>query len=228
MTSLQNTLLSVIIPSFNAQAYLAETIKSVLDQNWMPLEILLIDDGSTDDTIRVAEKFCDHIKIFKGPHQGLAATRNLGMSKAVGDFYIHLDSDDLLTPNSISILMQNLQAEHDMITGKFESFVSPELAEHQKQRYAPPHGPQRGHLPGTTLVRASTFKRFGDLDPSFGARADLEWWIRVRDQGANIGMLDDILLLRRIHGNNMSLRDQESQTMNTLKTIRETLKRKRS
>jgi glycosyltransferase involved in cell wall biosynthesis len=228
MNDCNDELVSVIIPTLNAEAYLAETIESVLNQNWESLEILVVDDGSKDGSIAVASNFGSRVKILQGQHQGLAATRNRGMLGASGAYFLHLDSDDLLWPQSIPILMRNLGAEHDMVTGKFECFVSPELPRSVAERFVLSPGPQLGHLPGTSLVRAAAFRKFGGLDISFCGRADLEWWIRARDQGASIAMVEDTVLRRRIHDNNLSLRHRESQATSVLKTVQAVLQRRRA
>lgn len=99
---MSNPLVSIIIPVYNAERYLAETITSVLAQTYQNKEIILVDDGSADDSFTVAEKFTDPcIKILKQVHKGAAAARNLGLQAAKGEYIQFLDADDLLSPDKI-------------------------------------------------------------------------------------------------------------------------------
>lgn len=223
-------LLSVIIPTFNAEAYLAETLASVLRQNWAPLEILVVDDGSSDRSIAVAESFGSRIRIIACPHRGLAATRNSGITAARGEFLLHLDADDLLTPDSISVRMEALLAEPelDMVVGKLECFVSPEIPAEASARYVLPPEPQPGHLPGAAIIRASTFVKFGLLNEDFVVNADLDWSVRVKDEGAHIRHLDEVVVKRRIHGNNLTIARKRELDTTRLKILRASLARRRS
>ncbi|MBK6741483.1 MAG: glycosyltransferase [Hydrogenophilales bacterium] len=221
--------LSVIIPTFNAEAYLAETLESVLRQNWEPLEILVVDDGSSDRSMAVAENFGHRVRIIACPHRGLAATRNSGIAAARGGFLLHLDADDLLTPNSISVRMAILLAEPqlDMVVGKLECFVSPEIPADECARYVLPPAPQLGHLPGAAIIRASTFLKFGVLNEDFVVNADLDWSVRVKDEGANICQLDDVVVKRRIHGNNLTIVHNQELDTTRLTIMRASLARRR-
>jgi glycosyltransferase involved in cell wall biosynthesis len=222
-------LLSVVIPTFNAEAYLAETLASVLRQNWEPLEILVVDDGSSDRSIAVAENFDSRIRIIACPHRGLAATRNSGITAARGEFLLHLDADDLLTPHSISGRMEILLAEPglDMVVGKLECFVSPEIPAAECARYLLPAEPQLGHLPGAAIIRASTFLKFGLLNEDFVVNADLDWSVRARDEGAHIRHLDDVVVKRRIHGKNLTIAHKHELDTSRLKILRASLARRR-
>jgi glycosyltransferase involved in cell wall biosynthesis len=104
---------SVVIPCFNGEKFLSETIQSVLQQSFQPLEILVVDDGSTDGSVRIAKSFGDRVCVFHQPNQGESVARNRGIELARGDFVAFLDADDIwhekkleeqlasLKPNSI-------------------------------------------------------------------------------------------------------------------------------
>ena len=90
-------LFSTIIPTFNRSSLLQRTIKSALMQDPRP-QIIVVDDGSTDDTQQMLAKFGDQIEVFTQPNRGPGAARNLGVSHATGDYLAFLDSDDLFLP----------------------------------------------------------------------------------------------------------------------------------
>src|SRR5690242_20716958 len=99
----QNTfqpLISIIIPVYNAEVYIKSTIKSVLCQTYTNFEIVVVDDGGTDESIRLIEALNDpRIRIIRQPNQGVSVARNNGVAAAKGDYIAFLDSDDLWYPN---------------------------------------------------------------------------------------------------------------------------------
>jgi glycosyltransferase involved in cell wall biosynthesis len=95
-------LVSIIIPVYNAEAYLAQTIQSALDQTWPNKEILMINDGSTDNSLAIIRQFdSDIIKIYSQENQGASVARNYGLKQAQGEYIQFLDADDLLSPDKI-------------------------------------------------------------------------------------------------------------------------------
>jgi glycosyltransferase involved in cell wall biosynthesis len=222
-------LMSVIVPAYNAEAYLAETLASVLRQNWEPLELLVVDDGSSDRTVAVAKDFGDLARVIACSHRGLAATRNSGITAAHGEFILHLDADDLLTPMSIFTRMQHFTAEatFDMVVGKLMCFLSPELSNEERARYAMPPDPQQGHLPGAAIIRAAAFDKYGLLDERLAVNADLDWWVRARDEGARVRLIEDVVVKRRIHGKNLTLMSKAELDASRLQIVRASLARRR-
>jgi len=97
------SLVSILIPAYNAEAWLADTIKSALAQTWPRKEIIIVNDGSKDATLAVAQKFATaNVQVATQPNQGAAATRNKLASLAQGDYLQWLDADDLLSPDKVS------------------------------------------------------------------------------------------------------------------------------
>jgi glycosyltransferase involved in cell wall biosynthesis len=95
-------LVSVVVPCFNAERFLQPAILSCLNQTWDRIELLIVDDGSTDDSLAIAKAAeSARCKVFKQNHRGAAAARNLGLSMAQGDFIQYLDADDLIAPDKI-------------------------------------------------------------------------------------------------------------------------------
>lgn len=99
---MHNPLVSIIIPVYNSEQFLAETIGSAINQTWTNKEILLIDDGSTDDSLSIAKSYeSDRIKVFHQENKGASAARNYGLREARGEYIQFLDADDLLSENKI-------------------------------------------------------------------------------------------------------------------------------
>src|ERR1700728_3323489 len=102
-------LVSILIPAFNAEGSIAETLRSAIGQTWKRREIIVVDDGSTDGTLAVARRFeADGVKVFTKENQGAAATRNAAFSWSQGDYIQWLDADDLLSPDKIARQVESL------------------------------------------------------------------------------------------------------------------------
>src|SRR6476646_2026610 len=106
--------ISIIIPAFNAQATIEETIASVQNQTFSDFEIIVIDDGSTDDTLRIVQQISDpHLRIFSYSNGGTSVARNNGISQATGDYIAFLDADDLWTPDKLERQLQALKTHSE-------------------------------------------------------------------------------------------------------------------
>ncbi len=108
-----NTLVSILIPIYNAEAWITETLESVLSQTWQHKEIILVDDGSTDNSLIIAKSFeSPVVKVLGQENQGASAARNRALREAQGDFIQYLDADDLLAPDKIERQIQLLSARN--------------------------------------------------------------------------------------------------------------------
>jgi glycosyltransferase involved in cell wall biosynthesis len=111
-------LVSVIIPAYNASAFILETVHSVLNQSYASVEVVIINDGSTDDTEEVLNKINDNrVVVFHRSNHGVSASRNFGLEKAKGEYVVFFDADDLMTPDFIKSRVEFL------INNPFFSFV---------------------------------------------------------------------------------------------------------
>ncbi|WP_293297035.1 glycosyltransferase [Pedobacter sp. UBA4863] len=100
-------LVSVIIPLYNAEKYISETIESVLNQTYQNIEIIIIDDGSTDNSLALAKSYENSkIKVFSQDNKGVSSARNFGISIAKGDYIQFLDADDLIAPSKIELQIE--------------------------------------------------------------------------------------------------------------------------
>lgn len=113
---MDNPLVSVIIPFFNNERHLGDAIRSAMDQTWTNLEIILIDDGSKDNSYAVASSFDDErISIFRQENSGASAARNKGLREAKGEFIQYLDADDLISSGKIEAQMRLLLDNKDYL-----------------------------------------------------------------------------------------------------------------
>jgi len=120
-------LVSILIPAFNAEQWLVDTLRSAIAQTWEQKEIIVVDDGSTDQTLAIARKFeSGNVRVYTQKNQGAAATRNKAFSLCQGDYVQWLDADDLMSPNKIASQMEALdrcQSKRTLLSGSWGRFM---------------------------------------------------------------------------------------------------------
>jgi glycosyltransferase involved in cell wall biosynthesis len=195
-------LVSVIIPVRDTAAYLGESIQSVLAQDYRPIEVIVVDDGSTDDSIAVAASFPEVI-CLRQDRQGAAAARNHGIARAQGAFVAFQDADDIWQPNKLTVQLEWLLShpETGFVAACYRNFLAPGIARPAWLREDQLANPQRGGV-SNLVVRRSVFEAIGvfPTDVQFGA--DLDWTMRAKDARIVSEILPDVLVSRRIHAAN--------------------------
>ena len=194
---------SVIIPSYNAGAYLAQAVSSVRKQrisNNLTTEIIVIDDGSTDDSMEQLSSGSNLI-VLRQSHQGAAAARNYGMKEATGDYLLFLDADDVLMPDAIESFCQGLLQNEDavVVLGMAEDFISEELDAKQAGGLSKKEFPYSGVLAGCCFGERKALLGVGFFDTSLKAGENVDWLARLRNSGLNTVQLDVVTVSRRIH-----------------------------
>ena len=206
-----NFSISVIIPVYNCDRYLGEAIESVLKQTYQPSEIIIIDDGSTDKSAEVAKSFGDLIKYELQENGGAATARNRGTELATGDYFAFLDADDLWTENKLKLQIEafNKNPQLDMVFGYVEQFHSPELPDNIKSKIYCPSGSMKGHHVGTMMIKRDALFRIGKFDENLNIADFIDWYLKATQAGLQSFMLPEVLLKRRLHDTNMSIRQRD-------------------
>jgi glycosyltransferase involved in cell wall biosynthesis len=215
-------LVSAIIPVYNGERYLVEAVESVLAQTYRPLEILVIDDGSTDGSAEAASRLAPPVRAFLQPHSGAAAARNRGIALARGSFFAFLDADDLWLENKLALQMEAFRDrfELDAVFGHIEQFLSPDLDEDARKKIECPRRILQGRSHVTMLIRQEAFLRVGPFASDWHVGEFLDWYARAVDAGLKNLMLDAVLAKRRLHAGNMGIRmsDRKSDYVRILKS----------
>jgi glycosyltransferase involved in cell wall biosynthesis len=218
--------ISVIIPVYNGERYLAAAVESVIRQSHAPLEILIIDDGSTDGTGQLVHGFAGPIRYVYQENQGPAAARNLGVTLARGELIAFLDADDLWLPEKLerqaALLFTNPAI--DMVFGQVEQFSSPDLPEDFSYIA---HQSQDGLHIGAMLIRRTAFAQVGPFATHYQAGEFIDWYARAMSVGLTQQMLAEVVMRRRLHGNNMMIR-QKSATASYTQILKAALRRRRT
>ncbi len=217
-------LVSCIVPVFNGARYLAEALDSILAQTWRPLEVIVVDDGSTDGTAHIAAGYGERISYLRQANAGPAAARNRGLDAAAGKFIAFLDADDLWHEEKLARQMARFEVrpELDLCSAHVENFWSPDM---KRENDRPSDIGLAKTQPGATqaiVARRALFDRIGPFDAAPMHRDTMEWLSRAVDAGAVMETLPDVLVFRRIHRNNMSWRrgdDDRDELLRSVKTI---------
>lgn len=197
---------SCVIPVFNGARYVAQAIQSVLGQSHPVVEIIVVDDGSTDATSEVVQSFGDRVTYLYQSNAGPASARNRGIEAASGQLIALLDSDDLWMPDKTSIQIAQFQARPQLqvCTAQMQNFWSSEV-EHEIASLQDGQLTQvQPNLGSSFMARRSFFDAIGLLDPMFKHRDIQELIVRASDRGLETVALSDVLVKRRIHDSNLS------------------------
>ncbi|MCS4436601.1 glycosyltransferase [Aquiflexum gelatinilyticum] len=209
ISSPDSLLVSVVIPCFNHGKFLAESINSVLDQTYSPIEIIVVNDGSTDNTKEVAGAF-PMVKYVYQENQGLSAARNAGIKNSEGEFLVFLDADDLLLKDAIDFNQRLLLDDISLafVSGGYNL----ETADYEiipKQRIIDTNNAyllllERNYIEmhGTVMYRRWVFEEFL-FDTSLKACEDYDLYLKIA-RNHPVAHHSKILTVYRMHGNNMS------------------------
>lgn len=227
-------LVSCVIPVHNGRDFLAEAIDSVIAQGWSRMQIIVIDDGSTDGSAEIAARYAG-VEVLFQDRAGVAAARNAGLARAEGDYVAFLDADDLWLPGKLAAQMALLavapapaycltwvrhqamdrfrlapdgdgQAMFAGADGKPVAVTLPDPA------------PTPGRLMSCLLAPRVVFDRVGPISTATRTRADQDWFLRAAEAGVSELMVPEALVSRRIHGRNHSLA-ADSRVMDDFLTI---------
>lgn len=221
--------ISVIIPAFNAVSYIGEALQSVLAQTAPADEIIVVNDGSTDNTAREAEKF-PGIRILHQDNQGCAAARNNGINASSGEWLAFLDADDVWLPEKLSLQEDYLKNHPSCpaVFGMVDCFISPEIDEKQQAKLFCPEGPLSGICAGAMLIRRDAFFSVGAFDPQMRLSQFIEWFNRFSGSGLTYHVLPDVVLRRRVHLTNTTALKREEVHRNYLQIARSRMLRSKN
>jgi glycosyltransferase involved in cell wall biosynthesis len=182
---------SIVIPVYNGADYVAQAIESALQQSYPKIEVLVVNDGSTDQgaTTRIAQSFGERIRYFEKPNGGVATALNLGIEKMTGDYFSWLSHDDLYLPEKVATQVEILGSLADRETVLYSDYhlvdeasrvITTVRLDHQMLSSKPLYSVLRGSVHGcSTLVPRSAFERFGRFDPALATTQDYALWFKM-------------------------------------------------
>lgn len=202
-------LISVVIPAYNAAPFLGEALESVWAQCYRPLEVIVVDDGSTDATAEVAGAAASEgpMRVLRQAHAGAAAARNAGVREADGPLLAFLDSDDVWLPHKLARQIAELGRDDgpELCFGQLQAFADPRLSAEERRRLLIPTEPISAWSASSLLVARADFHRVGPLDAQWRVGEFIAWFARARECGLHGLVLPEVLVRRRVHGRNATL-----------------------
>ena len=212
-------LISVVIPAYNAEQFLDETLESVLSQTYENWECIIVNDGSTDNTESIAKKWCEkdaRFRYFYKENSGASDTRNFGIKEARGEYIAFLDADDLYMPNFLKVCLENLvEKDVDLVAPKMLEFwdVRNGVIEDEDKKdylYSGKEGialfSHSNRLTMALLCKKSVMDEVGGFTWHKKAE-DLHCWLKVLFAGYKIYRLGEYYAYRRMHNNSWSSMD---------------------
>lgn len=210
---------TVVIPCYNYAHFLPQAIESCLNQDHSPLEVLVVDDESTDDSVSVANSYGEKVRCVRQKNQGVGVARNTGMREAVHDFVIFLDADDMLAPGAVRRFLktyQDAEVEPGVIAG-CTLLVDKEAVSLDRD----PHPPLFAGVRQVMLEEAIMFTPFAPTvlakkdfllslggfetdDRTYRGSEDKSMWIQVATSGRPLLLLGEVVIHYRVHGSSMS------------------------
>jgi glycosyltransferase involved in cell wall biosynthesis len=223
------SLVSVIIPVYNGDRYLAEAIESAIAQTYQPMEIIAIDDGSTDITAEIAKSYAPAVRYIYQPNSGTAAARNQGIKVANGEYLAFLDADDIWLPNKLKIQMMAFEADShlDIVTGYVEQFISPELNLEVVKEIDYSANLMPGYIPTAMVIKRQSFFRLGWFDERYQGAEFISWYVQAYEQSFEINVLPDVVAKRRLHQTNNGIVNS-SYKKDMIKILKASLERRRT
>lgn len=223
-------LVSCIVPVFNGAQYLREAVDSILAQTHRPLEMIVVDDGSSDDTPTILASYGSQLRSLWQPNGGMTSARSRGIEAARGVFLSFLDADDRWHPEKLARQVSRFNARPELgaCVTHVQNFWAAELRdEAQRFRHHRVAAPLPGYIAQALMVRRDVFERVGPFDPMWVHANELDWFLRAAERGILIELLPDVLTYRRIRRDSMSRLDGEASRDEHLLVIKRHLDRVR-
>jgi glycosyltransferase involved in cell wall biosynthesis len=195
---------TVIVAAHNGERFLREALDSLFAQDFDAFEVVFVDDGSTDCTAEIARSF--PVRYRYQENLGLASARNAGLAMARGELIAFLDDDDVLPPSKLDLQARYLREHPEIgcVLGRQE-WIFEDGNEPAGLERDPFFGDLGGVPFGSAMIRRSALESVGGFDPTYAYAEDRDLFVRLREHGVEIVVLQDIVLYRRLHDSNMTL-----------------------
>jgi len=209
-----NSLVSIIIPSYNCERYVSEAIESALAQTYKNIEIIVVDDGSTDNTESAVKPYVNRVQYIKKSNGGPASARNIGIKHAKGEFLAFLDADDCWRPEKIEKQMSAMKrypkvgmvACHQYVTNSEMQIIGEvKYPNYSKRSIFIKQMIVRNGAGGGSgcLIRGSSIKKVGLFDENLRGTEDWDMWLRIVME-YDIYFVDEFLVKARLLNNSVS------------------------
>ena len=196
---------SVIMATKNAEQYIAEALDSLSAQTFKDFEIVIVDADSTDGTRRIAERY-PRVTLLPQNGEGFAHAWNVGITAARAPLISFLDSDDIWSVSKLATQVRYFEDYPliECVVGRVQFFLNDEGSIPPGFKPSLLEGTHVAYMPGTSMLRRSVFDKLGLFEPQWKITNDIIWFAKLRNSGAQIGIIDDTVLRKRVHAKNFS------------------------
>jgi len=210
MTS-EDVRVSVMIGVYNGARYLGEAIDSVLAQTHPPYELIVVDDGSEDESGAVASSYGPPVRCIRQERGGMAASRNRAIKEASGSYFAFLDADDRFPPDKLERQLGVFYGDPrlDVVYGHVTEFLSPDLDEAARSLLRAPLHDVPWPTPNLMLVRRESFFRVGLFSTHLKVGIGVDWHARAKESGLKSAVPPFVVLERRLHAENNGIRQRQ-------------------
>lgn len=206
-------LVSVVIPVYNMQAFLADTLDSVLASEYPNLEVIVMDDGSTDGSLAVARDYAvrdERVRVFTQPNAGVCKARNRAIAEARGELILPVDADNLITPRFIADAVAALMADSEVkVVAPRADFFGDRTGEWRLPPFSLHLLARKNIMDTCALYRKADWERVGGYCEEIIAREDWEFWISVLKDGGKVVRLPEIALHYRVRNQSKRVTDRQ-------------------
>jgi len=220
-------LVSVIIPVYNGEEFIRDAIAHIMSQNYSALEIIIVDDGSTDKTSEIIEGLSVDIRYFRQPNAGPASARNRGIRDASADLLVFLDVDDLWPENNLHLLVDEMRSEPDADVIRGYAQIMEYNEETGEYDFVGNPVEAFPDYIGAAIYRSSAFEKVGLFDTTLKYGEDTDWFNRADELELKVKRLEDMTLLVRRHGKNMT-NGKDIVELGGLRVIKKSIDRERA
>lgn len=209
-TPVSHQLISIVIPVYNGEAFLGETIESTLAQAYRPIQVIVVDDGSTDSSFEIASSF-EHVSVISQRQSGPSAARNRGLRMVEGDLVTFIDADDQMTETGLVAQYDRLISDErlECVLGFASTKLEPGTA--QPAWLNVPAGHDAVVPFPSALFRTATLRGVGGFDESLKVGEWFELFTRLRERPFDLSVVPSEVILKRVHSANLSHQQQAMQ-----------------
>lgn len=219
--------ITIIIPCFNTEKYVRPAIESVLAQGYENLELILVDDGSTDASATVIQSFGTAVQYFYQPNGGASAARNTGLKYVTGDWIGFLDADDLMLEGTISAYLEAMQTYPETRLFWSRLKMQYEIGAIKVNHRLADDITMHSTSVGTILCKSNVFTQIGLFDETLRLAEDIDWFKRAIDHAIPIHKIDKVTMICRRHDSNTTTHMRFSQMKQLFQVFKNTIDRQR-
>ncbi len=209
----QYPLVSIIIPVYNMEEHLPQTLDSVLSTTYPALEVVVMDDGSRDSSHEIAQKYAawdSRLRAYTQPNSGVCAARNNAIKIAQGEFIMPVDGDDIITSDFVELAVEQMLLDSEVkVVAPKSNFIGDREGEWKLPPFSLNLLARRNMLCVTALYRKSDWERIGGYCDEVIANEDWEFWISMLKDGGRVVRLDKVVFYYRRQAGSKRIRDRK-------------------